>query len=87
MIIKTKMSVKSFVEECSKYGWNDGETYPINFESVFNEVAEKYGLKKDMISSSHNDYRYVYSDSLLNNIPDEDSVVLEWMVFGNLISE
>ena len=76
------MSVKSFVEECSKYGWNDGGLYPANFKKLYNEISEKYNLQKDEIFSGHNDYRYFLDKKIIDSLPDHE-IVLEWEIIGD----
>lgn len=88
MVVKTKMSARNFILECHKYGWEDGTIYPMNFEEVFETIATKYqscGLYKEIISSGHNDYRYTYQANVIDNISENDYVILEWQVFGELL--
>ena len=63
MILKNKplrMTAEDFLDECGKFGWNDGSDYPLNIEEAWTKCAEILGLEKILVTdSARNKYRFM----------------------------
>ena len=85
--MKTKATAREVMEQAGKYGWQDGDSYPVNVVEALGEVAELLGIKEGplLMLSSHNAYRLEGEVTKPENLDKE--VELEWFIVGKVIPD